>query len=165
MIFPPGSAAHTPVEHTVTMADGQTFELLVVKPNYQQRFNDEGRELHAHAGTANDAWSNYRLGRIRDAVVDWKDVTNEKGQPVPYTFNRLMSLFEAAPEVIRQVVAIANEAFRPLDLPSLKSDDPPANSGAADASVTSELAQNSDSTANSDGSGTSPEPPESPSAS
>ena len=164
MIFP-RSTAETPQPKTVTLADGQTFTVLVVKPNYQQRFNDEGRELHAHAGTATDAWSNYRLGRIRDAIVDWRDVTNEKDQPIPFLTGRLLGLMDIAPEVVAQLTDIANEAFRPLALPSLKSNDPPANSGAADASATNESRQNSDSIANSGGSEASPEPPESPSES
>lgn len=127
MIFP-RSAADVPQEKTVALADGQTFTVLVSRPNYSQRFNDEGRELHAHAGTANDAWSNYRLGRIRDAVVDWKDVTNDKGQPIQFSTSRLLVLMDAAPEVVSQLTAIANEAFRPFVI-SPNSPAPPENSG------------------------------------
>lgn len=160
MILRPATS-QPPEPRTITLADGQTLTLVISRPNFQQRFNDEGRELKAYAGGDPDAWSNFRLGRIRDAVVDWQNVTNEKDQPIPFTFGRLMGLFEVAPEVVAQVVAIANEAFRPLVLPSLKSDAPPVTSGAPDP-ATSESAANSASTASSDGSEGSPSQLESP---
>lgn len=151
---------------TIVLADGQTFTVLVSRPNFQQRFNDEGRELKAYAGTGGpDAWAEYRLGRIRDTVVDWEDMTNEKGQAVPYTFARLLALFEACPEIVPQFKAIANEAFRPLVDPSLTSDEPRANSGAADESATAPSPTTSEPTSNSDASADSPAPPESPSES
>lgn len=131
MIFPTGSPAAEPEPKTVTLADGQTLTVLVTRPNYSQRFADEGRELLAYAGGQGDAWLNYRLGRIRDSIVGWKDVTNDKDQPIPFTISRLLSLMDVAPEVAPQIAAIANEAFRPLDLPSLKSPDMPGPSGEA----------------------------------
>lgn len=106
---------------TITLADGQTFGVLVAHPTHAQRFNDEGRELMAYSNAGPDAWSNYRLGRIRDAVVDWEDVTNDKGQPIPFTTQRLFGLMDSAPEIVQQLVTIANEVFAPFVIPSLKS--------------------------------------------
>lgn len=162
MIFP-RSTAETPQPKTVTLADGQTFTVSVVKPNYQQRFNDEGRELKAYAGHDPDGWASYRLGRIRDAIVGWSDVTNDENQPIPFSTARLLGLMDAAPEVVSQLATIANEAFRPLVL-TPNSNVPRVSSGEQGKPAEQPMSR-SDSTANSGGSEVSPEPPGSQSGS
>ncbi|MBS0206640.1 MAG: hypothetical protein JSS49_27500 [Planctomycetes bacterium] len=154
MRFPQVSTSQ-PKPQTITMADGQTFTVLVIdKPSFHQRFTDEGRELNAYSRNSDpDAWANFRLGRIRDAIVDWRDVTNDKDQSIPFTFQRLTALMDAAPEVVPQLVSIANEVFRPLDLPSVKL--PPPDSGET-APSPPETPTPSDSTATSDASSDSP---------
>jgi hypothetical protein len=138
-----------PVPKPITLADGQTFQVMVVTPTYGQRFNDEGREMRAYAGTAEDAWLNYRVGRIRDSIVDWQDVTNEKEQPIPFSTARLLGLMEAAPETVPQLMAIANEAFRPFLLPALKQPQDTSGAGPAESSPAISPTQ-SDSTQTSD---------------
>lgn len=133
MIFPTASPTQ-PELKTVTLADGQTFTVSVVRPTYAQRFNDEGRELMAFGNHSQDAWLNYRLGRIRDSIVDWNDMTNEAGQPVPFTIQRLLALMDAAPEIANQLVEITREAFRPLGVTSLQ---PHIGSGEGNKSTTS----------------------------
>ncbi len=162
MIFP-RSTAETPQPKTVTLADGQTLTVLVVRPNYQQRFNDEGRELKAYAGHDPDGWASYRLGRIRDAIVDWSDVTNDKDQPIPFSTARLLGLMDAAPEVVSQLATIANEAFRPLVL-TPHSNALPVSSG-EQAKPAEQPTSQSESIANSGDSEVSPEPPASQSGS
>lgn len=149
MILPAASPTK-PETKSVTLADGQTFTVSVVRPNFAQRFNDEGRELMAFGNHGRDAWLNYRLGRINDSIVDWNDVTNEAGQPVPFTTQRLMALMDAAPEVASQLVEIANEAFRPLAVTSLKSpgDSGEGNKSTSSTSSTSVATPNSDDSAN-----------------
>lgn len=159
MIIPMATTA-TPTPHTITMADGQTFTVLVGKPTFNQRFEDEGREALAFAGVDN-AWAAYRLGRIRAAIVDWQDVTNEKGQTIPFTTQRLLGLLDAAPEVVPQVVAIANEVFRPLVLAKLSAN-LQTTSGQADASQPEQPLTSSSDTASSADSPTLPEQSESP---
>jgi hypothetical protein len=151
-----------PVPKTVTLADGQTFDLLTVRPSYTQRFNDEGRLLHARASADGDQWSSLRLGRIRDAIVGWSGVTNDKGQEVPFTAARLLQVLDACPETVDQVVAIANEAFAPLEIPAPKAgvSAPPA-SGADAPKVTTTTT----STTTSDSTATTATPPSSPAAS
>jgi hypothetical protein len=105
--------AQTPVPKTIRLADGQTLTVLVVKPTYHQRFRDEGFNAMAWTG-APDGWVNFRLGRIRDAIVNWEDVRNEQGQLIPFDAHKLLGLMEAYPETVEQLSDIANEAFRPL---------------------------------------------------
>lgn len=144
--------------HVVTMADGQTFRVIVTEATYQMRFNDEGRELAAFGGGGGpDAWMNYRLGRIRDAVIDWLDVTNDKQQPVPFTTDRLLALMDVAPEIIPQLVEISNKVFAPLELASLKSPDKPKTSGEVAPPSLDQTSQNT-----SEPISTSSEPPPSP---
>jgi hypothetical protein len=159
----PKSKSTAPEPKTITLADGQTFTVLVAKPTFQQRFADEGREVLAYGGRTEDAWPEYRLGRIRDAIVDWQDVTNDKDQAIPFTAARLFTLMEAAPEIVTQVTAIANEAFRPLVLMP-PSPEPPATSGEA-TETEAASATNSDSTSTAGESADSQKQPESPPAS
>lgn len=154
MILPSVSQAK-PEPNPITLADGQTFTVLVVTPTYAQRFNDEGREMRAYGGTAEDAWLNYRVGRIRDSIVDWQDVTTEKNQPIPFSTTRLLGLMEAAPETVPQLMAIANEAFRPFLLPALKQPQGTSGAGPAESSQATSPTQ-------SDSTPTSGEPVDSP---
>lgn len=157
MILPKASPT-APEPKTITLADGQTFTVMVAKPSFVQRFADEGREVRAYQG-AEGGWPEYRLGRIRDSIVDWQDITNDKGQAIPFTAARLFGLMEAAPETVAQITAIANEAFRPLVL-APKSPEPPATSGAT-TETAAPSPTNSDSTSTIEGSEASQEPSES----
>lgn len=152
----PSAAAQEPKPETITLADGQTFKVLVTRPNYAQRFEDEGRQLRAYAGQP-DAWAEYKLGRIRSCVVDWTDMTNEKEQPIPYTYQRLLGLMDVAPEVASQLDGIAAECFRPLAQPKQNSAAPPETSGKAEMSIPIPTpGESSASTATSDASAISP---------
>jgi hypothetical protein len=120
MLFPQSAPALERDVRSITLADGQTFKIVVTKPSYIQRFNDDGRHLFvvARSGTG-DTWSEYQLGRVRDVVLDWEDMHGPNGAKIPFTVDRLLSLFGQFPEVVDQVMAIVNEAFRPLARTSL----------------------------------------------
>lgn len=139
MLFPSSKTAAERDVRTITLADGQTFKIVVVKPNYVQRFNDEGRHLFvmARSGTG-DTWSEYQLGRLRDVVIDWEDMVTETGHKIPFTVDRMLALFAHDQSIADQVMAIVNEMYRPLDRTSLQANaGMPAASGEdkADAST------------------------------
>lgn len=120
MLFPQSAAPAERDLRTITLADGQTFRIVVTRPTYIQRFNDEGRHLFvvARNGTG-DTWSEYQLGRLRDVVQDWEDMLGETGNKIPFSVDRMLALFAHSQEVADQVMAIVNELFRPLVRTSL----------------------------------------------
>ena len=137
MLFPQSKAAAERDVRTITLADGQTFRIVVSRPTYVQRFNDEGRHLFvvARNGTG-DTWSEYQLGRLRDVVQDWEDMLGETGNKIPFTADRMLALFAHSQEVADQVMSIVNELYRPLARTALEANaGTPAASGAGPAST------------------------------
>lgn len=132
MLFPQSKAAAERDVRTITLADGQTFRIVVARPTYIQRFNDEGRHLFVigRNGTG-DTWSEYQLGRLRDVVQDWEEMYGETGNKIPFTADRMLALFAHSQEVADQVMSIVNELYRPLARTALEANaGTPAASGA-----------------------------------
>jgi len=131
MLFPQSKAPAERDVRTITLADGQSFKIVVAKPTYVQRFNDEGRHLFvvARNGTG-DTWSEYQLGRVRDVVLDWEEMYSEADRKIPFSVERLLALFAHDQQIADQVMAIVGEMYRPLARTSLEANgETPAASG------------------------------------
>lgn len=124
MKFPKPEAVET-VSRTVTLADGQTFDLLLKPPTLAERMNSDGLQALAYANTP-DGWANLHLYRFNAVIIGWANVTEDadppevlpEGEPVkvepkPVAFSqeKLRALIAACPETISQVQRIAAEPF------------------------------------------------------
>ena len=124
MRFPKPETADT-VSRTVTLSDGQTFDLLVKQPTLSERMNSDGLQALAYADTPN-GWANLHLYRFNAVIIGWVNVTEDaeppavapEGEPVlvepkPVAFSqeKLRTLMAACPETITQVQRIAAEPF------------------------------------------------------
>ena len=100
LVVPSGPAAVSEKWVTIDLGpDFGSFEILVRRPNWAALVG----EMSDDSGDAER--------RIRDTVVNWRGVQDDKGAEIPFSFDALKSVCEAAPGVAWFIHREARTAF------------------------------------------------------
>ena len=113
----------------LTTEDGNTFTLLVQKPSVQAVLNDKGRIQAAFFNPERTAveFGSRSMARVLEVCVGWENVVDDTGKVVPFTDENLVLMLMQLPDVLQQVVEIADtiyetgvteEEVKKLDTPS-----------------------------------------------
>lgn len=126
-----------PQWHTIDLGEGQSLELLVSRPSFEaqiDRFSSQTTD-------------EFHRSRLNGAVRNWRGVTDDAGEAVPYSFDSLLLLIEAYPQALPAIYRLALDVWTTLpedlekNLPT-----PPANGGTATTDETTGTANSSPST-------------------
>lgn len=138
MLTMPTAATAAPEPFKLIRCSEGSFELLLRRPSYADRMEDEGLTLQQyHDQESGKPFARQQQRRIEMVVVGWNGVVDAAGNSIPYTPAALAGLLTLCPDAIRPTTDAIAELFR-QDLKTLgKSVPPPAISSEISAGETS----------------------------
>lgn len=86
----------------IKLSEEETFQVLFKKPDYGQLVENQGGIEGAGYRDPVNTRTRLLLDQIKASVIDWKDILDEDGEPIPFNEKNLSQVL-TDPEIFNQV--------------------------------------------------------------
>lgn len=138
-----------PIWYPIDLGGGDSLEIAIARPTLEEQIQAAGKV----------AGLSYRAYELASSIKDWRGVTDEAGQPIPYSWEALNQLCAGYPDSLWEFLITISKSQKATSQPDEDSEKnlplPPLNGGATSGDETDPTTISSNSTVDSSADATS----------